>query len=155
MYLLDMLYPITRYLNTYIALYFRTPKLPEKHTQLMETSFHPPLTLVPLLANYPHSHFSPPSLGVPPSHTPFLFIPIFGAPGVWSPVLLFVLLCVRLLVLVPKLPVFIIPLLLETLRDWFHVMITILSEFSIFWWNLGGGGDEFSFRFIIFLLNGL
>ena len=37
----------------------------------METSFHLPLTLVPLLANYPHSHYSPPSLGVPPSHTPF------------------------------------------------------------------------------------
>ena len=34
--------------------------------------FHHPLTLVPLLANYPHSHYSPPSLGVPPSHTPFL-----------------------------------------------------------------------------------
>ena len=30
--LLLTLYPITRYLNTYIALYFRTPKLPEKHT---------------------------------------------------------------------------------------------------------------------------
>ena len=37
----------------------------------METSFHPPLTLVPLLANYPHSHYSPPSLGVPPSHSNF------------------------------------------------------------------------------------
>ena len=48
----------------------------------METSFHPPLTLIPLLANYPHSHHSPPSLGVPPLHHPFLVIPIFGAPGV-------------------------------------------------------------------------
>ena len=44
------------YLNTYLALYFRTPKLSEKHTQPMETSFHPPLTLVLLLATYPHSH---------------------------------------------------------------------------------------------------
>ena len=47
------------------------PKLPENTHTPMETSFHPPLTLIPLLANYPHSHHSPPSLGVPPLHTPF------------------------------------------------------------------------------------
>ena len=53
----EFIYPITRYLDTYIALYFHTPKLPEKHTTNgNEFTFHPPLKLVPLLANYPHSH---------------------------------------------------------------------------------------------------
>ena len=33
------------------------------HTQTMETDFHPPLTLVSLLANYPHSHYLPPHWG--------------------------------------------------------------------------------------------
>ena len=65
------LYPISTlgYLNTYIALYFHTPKLPEKHAQPMETSFHPSPKLVPSLANYPLPLFTPLSLGVSPSLT--------------------------------------------------------------------------------------
>ena len=59
-----------------------TPKLPENTHKPMETSFHPPLTLVPLLANYPHSHYSPPFLGGPTNTHPFLVIPSFGVPGV-------------------------------------------------------------------------
>ena len=58
------------YLNTYLALYFCTPKLPENTHTTDGKSFQPQLTLVSLLTNYPHSHYSPPSLGVPPSHTP-------------------------------------------------------------------------------------
>ena len=53
------------YLNTYIALYFLTPKLPVKHTHNPKKIVSIPLTLVPSLANYTH----PPSLGVSPSHT--------------------------------------------------------------------------------------
>ena len=56
------------YLNTYIALYFRTPKLPVKHTNNPKNFVSIPLTLVPSLANYPLP-LSPPSLGVSPSHT--------------------------------------------------------------------------------------
>ena len=56
------------YLNTYIALYFRTPKLPVKHTHNPKKIVSIPLTLVPSLANYPLPH-TPPSLGVSPSHT--------------------------------------------------------------------------------------
>ena len=56
------------YLNTYIALYFRTPKLPVKHTNNLKNFVSIPLTLVPSLANYPLP-LSPPSLGVSPSHT--------------------------------------------------------------------------------------
>ena len=40
------------YLNTYIALYFRTPKLPVKHTNNPKKLVSIPLTLVPSLANY-------------------------------------------------------------------------------------------------------
>ena len=64
-------YPISTLPEHLHSTILRTPKLPENTHKPMETSFHPPLTLVPLLANYPHSHYSPPSLGVPPSHTPF------------------------------------------------------------------------------------
>ena len=60
----------------------RTPKLHENNHKPKETSFHPPSTLVPLLANYPHSHHSPPSLGGPTNTHPFLVIPSFGVPGV-------------------------------------------------------------------------
>ena len=56
------------YINTYIALYFRTPKLPVKHTNNPKKFVSIPLTLVPSLANYPLP-LSPPSLGVSPSHT--------------------------------------------------------------------------------------
>ena len=56
------------YLNTYIALYFCTPKLPVKHTHTPKKIVSIPLTLVPSLANY-HSLYSPPSLGVSPSLT--------------------------------------------------------------------------------------
>ena len=64
-------YPISTLPEHLHSTILRTPKLPENTHKPMETSFHPLLTLVPLLANYPHSHYSPPSLGVPPSHTPF------------------------------------------------------------------------------------
>ena len=79
-------YPISTLSEHLHSTILRTPKLPEKHTQHMETSFHPPLTLVPLLANYPHSHYSPPFTGSPTFTHPFLVIPIFGTPGVGSPV---------------------------------------------------------------------
>ena len=46
----------------------------------METSFHPPSTLVSLLANYPHSHYSPPHWGPTFTH-PFIVIPYFGVTG--------------------------------------------------------------------------
>ena len=67
----DMLFSFknkVHYLNTYIALYFRTPKLPVKHTHNPKKIVSIPLTLVPSLANYPLLH-TPPSLGVSPSHT--------------------------------------------------------------------------------------
>ena len=64
-------YPISTLPEHLHSTILRTPKLPENTHKPMETSFHPPLTLVPLLANYPHSHYSPPSLGIPPTHTPF------------------------------------------------------------------------------------
>ena len=56
------------YLNTYIALYFRTTKLPGKHTHNPKKIVSIPLTHVPSLANYPLPHTHP-SLGVSPSHT--------------------------------------------------------------------------------------
>ena len=56
------------YLNTYIALYFCTPKLPVKHTHNPKKIVSIPLPLVPSLANYPLP-YTPPSLGVSPSHT--------------------------------------------------------------------------------------
>ena len=56
------------YLNTYIALYFRTPKLHVKHTHNPKKIVSIPLTLVPSLANYPLP-YTPPSLGVLPSQT--------------------------------------------------------------------------------------
>ena len=46
------------------------------YTQTMETSFHPPLTLVSLLANYPHSHYLPPHWGSH-LHTPLYSHSIF------------------------------------------------------------------------------
>ena len=51
----------------------------------MGTRFHPPLTLVPLLASYPHPLLTP-FTGSPTFTHPFLVLPIFGAPGVGSPV---------------------------------------------------------------------
>ena len=45
----------------------------------MEMSFHPPLTLVPLLANYPHSHYSPLHWE---SH---LHTPLFSHSNFWCP----------------------------------------------------------------------
>ena len=70
----------------------------------METSFHPSLSLVPLLANYPLSHYSPPSLGVLPSH-PFSSHSSFRRLRVdISSMPLFVLL--RVCLLVSILPVF-------------------------------------------------
>ena len=50
------------------------------HTQTMETSFHPPLTLVSLLANYPHSHYLPPHWGSH-LHTPLDSHSIFWRHG--------------------------------------------------------------------------
>ena len=64
-------YPIGTLPEQLHSTILRTPKLPENTHKPMETNFHPPLTLVSLLATYPHSHYSPPSLGVPPIHTPF------------------------------------------------------------------------------------
>ena len=46
----------------------------------METSFHPPLTLVSLLANYPHSHYLPPHWGSH-LHTPLFSHSIFWRHG--------------------------------------------------------------------------
>ena len=56
------------YLNTYIALYFRMPKLPVKHTNNPKKFVSIPLTFISSLANYPLP-LSPLSLGVSPSHT--------------------------------------------------------------------------------------
>ena len=67
----DLFYPISTLPEHLHSTILRTPKLPENTHNPKETSFHPPSTLVPLLANYPHSHYSPPHLGVPPTHTPF------------------------------------------------------------------------------------
>ena len=61
------IYPINTLPEHLRSTILRTPKLPENTHNPKETSFHPPSTLVPLLANYPHSHY----LGVPPTHTPF------------------------------------------------------------------------------------
>ena len=77
----NLVYPISTLPEHLHSTILRTPKLPENTHNPKETSFHPPSTLVPLLANYPHSHYSPPHLGVPPTH-PFLVIPSFGVPGV-------------------------------------------------------------------------
>ena len=62
-------YPISTLPEHLHSTILRTPKLPENTHKPVETSFHAPLTLVPLLANYPHSHYSPPSLGSH-QHTP-------------------------------------------------------------------------------------
>ena len=79
------------------------------HTQTMEMSFHPPLTLVSLLANYPHSHYLPLHWGSH-LHTPLYSHSIFWrhrsnvSRAVSCTFVLFAF------VLVPKLPVFIMPL---------------------------------------------
>ena len=52
------------YLNTYIALYFRAPKLPVKHTHTTHgNSFPSLLKLIPSLANYPTPSIHPPFTG--------------------------------------------------------------------------------------------
>ena len=59
---------------SYLQNYLKT------HTQTMETSFHPPLMLVSLLANYPHSHYLPPHWGSH-LHTPLYSHSIFWRHG--------------------------------------------------------------------------
>ena len=46
----------------------------------METSFHPSLTLVPSLANYCLSLYTPPLTGESLFHYTIPFIPLFGGP---------------------------------------------------------------------------
>ena len=75
----------------------------------METSFHPPLTLVSLLANYPHSHYSPPHWGSH-LHTPVYSHSIFWRLGSNVSRAVSCTFVLFAFVLVPKLPVFIMPL---------------------------------------------
>ena len=82
MYSIYVFYPISTLPEHLHSTILRTPKLPENTHNPKETSFHPPSTLVPLLANYPHSHYSPPHFGGPTNTHPFLVIPSFGVPGV-------------------------------------------------------------------------
>ena len=116
-------YPISTLPEHLHSTILRTPKLPENTHKPMETSFHPPLTLVSLLANYPHSHYSPPSLGVPPIHTPFYPFHVLASQE--SDVLLgrSYTLCVRLYLMVSKLPVFILSLFIEAFSDSFHALL--------------------------------
>ena len=79
------------------------------HTQTMETSFHPPLTLVSLLANYPHSHYSPPHWGSH-LHTPLYSHSIFWRLGCNVSRAVSCTFVLFAFVLVPELPVFIMPL---------------------------------------------
>ena len=78
MYSIYVFYPISTLPEHLHSTILRTPKLPENTHNPKETSFHPPSTLVPLLANYPHSHYSPPHFGGPTNTHPFLVIPSFG-----------------------------------------------------------------------------
>ena len=103
------------YLNTYIALYFRTPKLPVIHTHNPKKIVSIPLTLVPSLANYPLPYT--PLHWESRLHTPTPVIPVFGA-TVRASLCVAVLTFVRLpLDMVSKLLVFIMPLLLDIFSD--------------------------------------
>ena len=115
-------YPISTLPEHLHSTILRMPKLPENTHKPKETSFHPPSTLVPLLANYPHSHYSPPSLGDPPTH-PFLVIPSFGVPGVSCLLGRSFTLCIRLDLMVSKLPVFLLPLFIGAFSDCFHALL--------------------------------
>ena len=112
----NFLYPISTLPEHLHSTILRTPKLPENTHKPKETRFLPSLTLVTLLAN----HLLTSSLGVSPSHT------LSSHSKFWRPRSRLCLLCrsytlcIRLDLMVLKLPVFILPLFIETFSDCFH-----------------------------------
>ena len=108
------------------------------HTQTMETSFHPPLTLVSLLTNYPHSHYLPPHWESH-LHSPLYSHSIFWRHGsnvscAASCTFVLFAFCFG-----SKVTGIYHASLLETLRDWIHVLITMRSVFYVFSWKWGWG----------------
>ena len=99
------IYPISTLPEHLHSTLLRYAKTTGKHTKSKETSFHPSLTLVPLLANHPHSHYLP-LTGGPPNTHPFLVILSFGTPGDGCAPGSLLLCCVHSAHKVTKLPVF-------------------------------------------------
>ena len=146
-------YPISALPEHLHSTLLRYAKTTGKHTKSKETSFHPSLTLVPLLANHPHSHYLP-LTGGPPNTHPFLVILCFGAPGDGCAPGSLLLCCVRSARKVTKLPVF--SCYLPFVATFMFISFIKRSAILRFFIVLVGGGVMLNLVYgSMFLLRGL